>query len=102
MTDFINPSGSNKNIAQLVKELTGRDGVDYSFECTGKMNLINEAFIYDYMRDQGKGMLTLVGAGKNTPLQIDFMTVIAGRTMKGSIFGGIKVQSDNPVIKENV
>lgn len=52
------------------------------------------------MGDQGKGMLTVVRAGKNAPVQIDFMTLIAGRTMKGSIFGGIKVQSDIPVILE--
>lgn len=43
MTDFINPSESDKTISQLVKELTEGEGVDYSFECTGYMNLINEA-----------------------------------------------------------
>ena len=43
MTDFINPSESDKTISQLVKELTEGEGVDYSFECTGNMNLINEA-----------------------------------------------------------
>uniref|UniRef100_F6HED3 Alcohol dehydrogenase-like C-terminal domain-containing protein n=1 Tax=Vitis vinifera TaxID=29760 RepID=F6HED3_VITVI len=97
MTDFINPSESDKTISQLVKELTEGEGVDYSFECTGYMNLINEAL---QATKAGKGMLTVVGAGKNAPVQIDFMTLIAGRTMKGSIFGGIKVQSGIPVIVE--
>ena len=43
MTDFINPSKSNKPISELVHELTRGEGVDYSFECTGIQSLINEA-----------------------------------------------------------
>lgn len=42
MTVFINPEGSDKSIAELVKDLTGM-GVHYSFECTGVPALINEA-----------------------------------------------------------
>ena len=42
MTDFINPSKSNKPISELVCELTGGEGVDYSFECSGIQSLINE------------------------------------------------------------
>ena len=44
MTDFINSSeSSNKSISELVNEMTGGLGVDYSFECTGVPSLINEA-----------------------------------------------------------
>ena len=43
MTDFINPNESNKSISELVNELTGGQGVDYSFECTGIPSLVNEA-----------------------------------------------------------
>ncbi|MCI03313.1 alcohol dehydrogenase-like 2-like, partial [Trifolium medium] len=35
LTNFINPSDSNKSASELVKELSGGMGVDYSFECTG-------------------------------------------------------------------
>lgn len=32
ITDFINPGDSNKSASELVKELSGGMGVDYSFE----------------------------------------------------------------------
>jgi S-(hydroxymethyl)glutathione dehydrogenase / alcohol dehydrogenase len=41
MTHFINPSGSCKSASDLVKELSGGMGVDYSFECTGVPSLLN-------------------------------------------------------------
>lgn len=43
MTDFINPSESDKSISELIIELTRGLGVDYSFECTGVPSLITEA-----------------------------------------------------------
>lgn len=47
MTDFINPKNLNsdghKSISELVKQLTGGSGVDFSFECTGVAHLVNEA-----------------------------------------------------------
>jgi S-(hydroxymethyl)glutathione dehydrogenase/alcohol dehydrogenase len=41
LTHFINPSDSNKSASELVKELSGGMGVDYSFECTGVPSLLN-------------------------------------------------------------
>lgn len=47
MTHYINPSinkAHDKSISDLVKELSqGGLGVDYSFECTGVPELVNEA-----------------------------------------------------------
>lgn len=43
MTDFINPTESDKPISELVKELSGGMGVDYSFECTGVSPLLTQA-----------------------------------------------------------
>lgn len=42
MTDFINPSESNKTISELVLELTCGKGVDYCFECSGIQSLTSE------------------------------------------------------------
>lgn len=42
LTHFINPSQSNKPISELVNEVTGGEGVDYGFECTGIHTLNNE------------------------------------------------------------
>ncbi|TKY67895.1 Alcohol dehydrogenase class-3 chain H [Spatholobus suberectus] len=43
MTDFINPVDSAKSVSELVKELSGGRGVDYSFECTGVAPLLTES-----------------------------------------------------------
>lgn len=43
MTDFINTSSSDKSASELVKELSGEIGVDYSFECTGVVPLVSQA-----------------------------------------------------------
>ena len=43
MTDFINPSDFDKSPSELVKELSGGIGVDYSFECTGDGPLLTES-----------------------------------------------------------
>lgn len=44
MTDFINPEESkDKSASELVKEITGGTGVDYSFECSGVPSLLSEA-----------------------------------------------------------
>jgi S-(hydroxymethyl)glutathione dehydrogenase/alcohol dehydrogenase len=40
ITHFINPNDSNKSAVELVKELSDRMGVDYSFECTGAPSLL--------------------------------------------------------------
>ena len=48
--------------------------------------------------DQGKGMLIVIGAGNKASVDINFLTLLLGRTINGCIFGGIKVQSDIPLL----
>lgn len=43
MTQFINPGDSAKSVSELVKEVTGGMGVDYSFECTGIPPLLSQS-----------------------------------------------------------
>ncbi|CAL5408094.1 unnamed protein product [Camellia sinensis] len=50
------------------------------------------------VRDQGVGIAILLGAGTHKSAEINFMPLLSGRAMKYSVFGGIKVQSDLPVI----
>ncbi|THG08085.1 hypothetical protein TEA_015325 [Camellia sinensis var. sinensis] len=50
------------------------------------------------VRDQGVGIAILLGAGTHISAEINFMPLLSGRAMKYSVFGGIKVQSDLPVI----
>ncbi|KAA8533447.1 hypothetical protein F0562_031119 [Nyssa sinensis] len=95
MTDFINPRNSDKSISELVMELTGGIGVDYCFECSGVATLVNEVLASTKV---GIGTAILLGAGTQKSIEIDFLPLLAARTLKYSVFGGIKIQSDLPII----
>lgn len=47
---------------------------------------------------QGIGSAVLIGAGNETSGQINFHSLLRGKTVKGSIFGGIRPKSDLPII----
>ncbi|GMJ12216.1 hypothetical protein like AT1G22440 [Hibiscus trionum] len=97
MTDFINPEESHKSIEELVRDLSGGMGVDYSFECTGVPFLINQAI---QSTKPGVGKIIQIGAGEESNVNINILGILIGRTLKGSIFGGIKTKSDLPIIYE--
>lgn len=47
---------------------------------------------------QGIGKMIMLGAGTQKSMEIDFFPLLGGRTFKYSVFGGIKIQSDLPLI----
>ncbi|KAJ6761757.1 alcohol dehydrogenase [Salix koriyanagi] len=97
MTDFINPDDyPDKSISQIIKDLTGGMGVDYCFECVGAEYLINQAI---QATKEGKGKTIVIGGGIKS-VKIDYFPLLSGRTLKGSIFGGLKVKSDLPIVLE--
>lgn len=128
MTDFVNPSDySNKPVSQVINDLTGGQGVDYSFECTGVASLITEALqatkvvrffsslslsyvkyytdaytcldlIMMIIIDQGKGVSTVLGIANVPTVDIRLMALLSGKTLKGCFFGRLKVQSDIPLL----
>ncbi|KAF8008852.1 hypothetical protein BT93_K2490 [Corymbia citriodora subsp. variegata] len=100
MTHFINPddhqsshNADSKSISQMVKDLTGGVGVDYSFECTGVTALIDQALEATKV---GKGKAVVVGEGLDPLVQITFLNLLMGRTLKGTIFGGLKSKTHLP------
>ncbi|XP_054796822.1 8-hydroxygeraniol oxidoreductase-like [Prosopis cineraria] len=95
MTDFINPDASDKPSSELVKELSGGMGVDYSFECTGVIPLVSQALQATKL---GKGKTIAIGSVTEEFVPINFRSILLGRTLKGSLFGGLKPQSDLPFI----
>ncbi|XP_034902152.1 8-hydroxygeraniol oxidoreductase-like isoform X1 [Populus alba] len=96
MTDFINADEYfNRPISELIKDMTGGLGVDYCFECTGVGPLINEALL---ATKPGKGETFIVGAGTHQTVSIDFLPLICGGTLKGSIFGGLQIKSHLPIL----
>ena len=49
---------------------------------------------------QGAGKIIQIGGGEHFSVNINYMGLILGRTLKGSIFGGLKGKSDLPIIYE--
>ncbi|CAK7333681.1 unnamed protein product [Dovyalis caffra] len=94
MTDFVNPDEFDVSISQVIKDLTGGMGVDYCFECVGAEPLVNEAI---QATKEGKGKAIVIGGGIKS-VKIDYFPLLSGRTLKGSIFGGLKVKSDLPIV----
>ncbi|KEH27871.1 zinc-binding alcohol dehydrogenase family protein [Medicago truncatula] len=97
MTHFINPSGSYKSASDLVKELSGGMGVDYSFECTGVPSLLNVSVEATKL---GTGKTIAIGSGVENIVPFDLIAILFGRTLKGSVFGGLKTASDLPIIAD--
>ncbi|KAK7258164.1 hypothetical protein RIF29_32666 [Crotalaria pallida] len=97
MTDFINPSDSDRSASQLVKELSGGMGVDYSFECTGVAPLLTESVKSTKV---GTGKTMAIGIGVDTIVPFDLLAILYGRTLQGSISGGIKPTSELSIIAD--
>ncbi|KAF3773137.1 Alcohol dehydrogenase-like 2 [Nymphaea thermarum] len=82
-----------KRIVQVVKELTG-GGADYCFECVGLASLMSEA--YSSSRP-GRGKTVILGVEmKGAPFCIGAGELLQGRTVVGSLFGGVKPKTDIP------
>ncbi|CAA7027252.1 unnamed protein product [Microthlaspi erraticum] len=97
ITDFINPAISKeKRISQVIKEMTQGGGVDYSFECIGLASLMEEAF--NSIRT-GSGKTVIVGMEKNdSPISLGSRYLLRGRTICGTLFGGLKSKLDIPIL----
>ncbi|GJV19602.1 alcohol dehydrogenase-like 1 protein [Tanacetum coccineum] len=96
MTHFINPKDHpNKTVSELVKEITHGLGVDYCFGCTGVPSLLNEALEASKF---GIGTVVPIGAGGEASVAINSLILFSSRTLKCTTFGGIRTQSDLPVI----
>ncbi|VVB11858.1 unnamed protein product [Arabis nemorensis] len=93
VTDFINPKDLTKSTHKIIQDIT-RGGVDYSFECTGNVDVLREAFLSTHT---GWGSTVLVGIYP-TPrtLPLHPMEFFDGRTITGSVFGGFKPKSQLP------
>ncbi|CAL5211721.1 unnamed protein product [Lathyrus oleraceus] len=94
MTHFINTNVSDKSASDLVKELTGM-GVDYCIECTGVASMFTESVEATKM---GTGKTIAVGIAAELVVPFGLLAIVFGRTLKGSVFGGIKAKSDLSII----
>ncbi|KAK7282828.1 hypothetical protein RIF29_11909 [Crotalaria pallida] len=98
VTDFVNPSTcKEKSVSEVIKEITN-GGADYCFECIGLASLMAEAF--NSCRE-GWGKTVILGVEMHgSPLTLSPYGIIRGKTVTGSLFGGLKPKYDIPILAE--
>ncbi|XP_059460551.1 alcohol dehydrogenase-like 7 [Corylus avellana] len=97
VTDFVNAGDcGNKSVTQMVNEITG-GGADYCFECVGLPSLVQEA--YACCR-KGWGKAIVLGVAKpGSQVNLSSYDVLhSGKTLMGSLFGGLKAKTDIPIL----
>ncbi|XP_041827663.1 alcohol dehydrogenase 1-like [Melanotaenia boesemani] len=91
-TDFVNPKDHKKPISQVLAEMTN-GGVDYSLECVGNVAVMRSALESCV---KGWGVSVIVGWTDLHDFAARPIQLIAGRTWKGSLFGGFKSKDGVP------
>ncbi|MDP6884820.1 MAG: zinc-binding dehydrogenase, partial [Rhodospirillales bacterium] len=95
MTDFVNPSEVEGDLASHLVDLTG-GGADYSFECIGNVDVMRQALECCH---KGWGESIIIGvAGAGEEIRTRPFQLVTGRVWKGTAFGGAKGRTDVPKI----
>uniref|UniRef100_A0ACD5YX10 Uncharacterized protein n=1 Tax=Avena sativa TaxID=4498 RepID=A0ACD5YX10_AVESA len=99
ITDFINPDDTGgKTVSEVIMEMTG-GGADYCFECIGSTSVMAEAF-KSSRTGWGKTIVLGVSGGAVAPISIPSHDLLRGRSVVGSLFGGLKPKSDIPILAQ--
>src|SRR5438309_1122905 len=86
--------GGGPDSVQQILDLTDGFGADYTFEATGKVQVMRQAVESARM---GWGLATVCGvAGKGETLDVVPRYLITGRRVAGSSFGGVKGRDGVP------
>jgi S-(hydroxymethyl)glutathione dehydrogenase/alcohol dehydrogenase len=81
---------------ERILETTGGFGADYTFEATGRVDVMRQAVEAARM---GWGLCTIAGvAGRGEVLEVVPRLLITGRRIAGSSFGGLKGREDVPAL----
>ncbi|CAN6682926.1 unnamed protein product [Malus baccata var. baccata] len=97
LTDFVNAATcENKSASQVIIEMTG-GGADYCFECVGLASLVQEAYACSR---KGWGKTIVLGVDKpGSRVSLPSSDILhSGKTLMGSLFGGLKPKSDIPAL----
>jgi S-(hydroxymethyl)glutathione dehydrogenase / alcohol dehydrogenase len=83
-----------EDTVEWIRDQTGGFGADYTFEATGKVEVMGQAV---EAAREGWGLATVCGvAGKGEILEIVPRLLITGRRVTGSSFGGVKGRTQVP------
>lgn len=97
-TDFINPAKLTDPIQNVIVDMTD-GGVDYSFECVGKVDIMRPALECCH---KGWGESTIIGvAGAGEEISTRPFQLVTGRVWRGSAFGGVKGRTELSGIVDN-
>ncbi|CAH1431000.1 unnamed protein product [Lactuca virosa] len=97
VTDFVNPRNiGDKTVSQVIIEMTG-GGADYCFECVGLTSLVHEAYAAS-RKGWGKTVMLGVDQPESMLTLSSFGLLEGGKSLTGSLFGGLKPKSDIPVL----
>jgi S-(hydroxymethyl)glutathione dehydrogenase/alcohol dehydrogenase len=92
-TDTLNPNDHSAPLQDVIVEMTD-GGVDYSFECTGNVQLMRSALECCH---KGWGESVIVGvAGAGQEISTRPFQLVTGRVWRGTAFGGCKGKSQLP------
>ncbi|CAK9313222.1 unnamed protein product [Citrullus colocynthis] len=97
VTEFVNSrSLGDKSLSQIITEMTD-GGADYCFECVGMASLVQEAFA---CCRKGWGKAIVLGVDKpGAIVSLPSSDVLFhGKTLMGSLYGGLKPKSDIPTL----
>ncbi|PKI35008.1 hypothetical protein CRG98_044593 [Punica granatum] len=73
-------------------------GADYCFECIGVASVMADAFASSR---EGYGKTIILGVEMaGTPLSLNSVELLSGKTVSGCIFGGLKPKIDIPVLAQ--
>merc|ERR1719161_227853 len=96
-TDFLNPKDlpEGKNVQGKIVEMT-EFGVDYSFDCTGNVQVMRSAL---ESSARGYGVSVVIGvAAAGQEIATRPFQLVTGRSWKGTAFGGWKSKPQVPML----
>lgn len=97
-TDFINPTELTTSTQTHIVSLT-KWGVDYSFDCTGNVEVMRSALESAH---RGWGQSCIIGvAASGKEISTRPFQLITGRQWKGTAFGGFKSRTEVPKLVDN-
>ncbi|KAI0500829.1 hypothetical protein KFK09_019046 [Dendrobium nobile] len=90
--DFINPKELTKPLHEVIRELT-KGGVDYSFECSGNVEVLREAYLSTHT---GWGLTVVLSVDPSCSQLPVFNMELFQRKIVAAVFGGFKPKSQLP------
>lgn len=99
-TDCVDPTSLDIPVQKHIAGIMTDWGVDYSFDCTGNVNVMRSALECAH---RGWGVSCVIGvAASGHEISTRPFQLVTGRVWKGTAFGGFKSRTDVPKLVERM